>query len=158
MNEKLAIRSKRKREESFQQSKEAKKSCRSDLPDDDDTAEKSMECIYRDVRRQIVKWQRSQEGQIAQLKEHDHFTIHIQIEERKGQAVSIRCEMCGKKYSLSNVNGQLKVSNWTKHVKKCCSLKPKKKEGRVDEYFQPTDSRSGPSFRLAPPTREGKQD
>lgn len=34
----------------------------------------------------------------------------------------------------------------------------KKNEGRVDEYFLPTDnhSRSGP-FRLDPPTREGKQ-
>lgn len=111
MNEKLAICSKRKREVSFQQSKETKKSRHTDLPDDDDTTGKSMESIYRDARRQIVKWQKSQERQMAQLKEHEHYIFRIQIDERKGQVVGIRCEMCSKKYSLSNVNGQLKVSN-----------------------------------------------
>lgn len=111
MNEKLAISSKRKREVSFQQSKETKKSRHTDLPDDDDTTGKSMESIYRDARRQIVKWQKSQERQMAQLKEHEHYIFRIQIDERKGQVVGIRCEMCSKKYSLSNVNGQLKVSN-----------------------------------------------
>ena len=103
-----------------------------------------------------MKWQMSQEKQLAELKEQEHYRIIVKFDERKGQTVTIECTLCSKKYSLSNVGDQIKVSNWTKHVKKSCLSKPTK-EAKVDDYFLPraTSIKQSHSFQLAPPMREG---
>ena len=125
--------------------------------------------LVADIRRQIAKWQRSQQdAKLRELKEHEKYEVRVKLEGGK-LIPSIQCKVCTKSYSLGLKDGRPMISNWTKHISKC--IKQKTGTRKVQQYFQPTvplPSTSGNAppftdqqsvheetnhhFRLSPPT------
>jgi len=90
-----------------------------------------LEFIYNDIRKRIVSWQRKQDcKKLAELKEHQHYTVNCSLDSCNQMEVNILCQSCGKKYKLNQkfeANGSpiIMISNWTGHIKKCIEQKKK---------------------------------
>ena len=87
--------------------------------------------LVADIRRQIAKWQRSQQdAKLRELKEHEKYEARVILDGGK-LTPSIQCKVCTKSYSLGLKDGKPMISNWTKHVSKC-------ENELLQQHFQPT--------------------
>ena len=92
----------------------------------------NLQSIRDDIRKRIIKWQRTQKlNKLQQLKEHKDYTVSIMQNTSKSKhpTITILCGICKKQYRLNQKgdDGDIMLSNWTNHVKKC-ALKPAAKE------------------------------
>lgn len=108
------------------------------MTDDTDTADEpddstNQASVLGDIRRQVSKWARKQiEPKLSELKEHEHYEIHVEVNVDGKRLVSkIECKLCGKRYTLGNKNEGVLISNWTKHLCKCVN-NPKKEAQTVN--------------------------
>ena len=97
------------------------------------------------VRKQIVKWQNSQNNvHLRQLKEHKAYQIELKQSTSEEDAItgSIKCTMCDANIHLAvDKKDNIKLSNWICHVKIC--VKQKKVQGKqqlMTNYFSSTTS------------------
>lgn len=114
--------------------------------------------LVGDIRRQIAKWQRSQQDEkLRELKEHEKYEVRVKSEGGK-LISSIQCKVCTNSYSLGQKEGRIMISNWTKHISKCVT-RPKKFTRKLQQYFQPTiplplTSTQAPPFTDQQPVHE----
>ena len=72
--------------------------------------------VVGDIRRQISKWQRSQQDEkLRELKEYEKYEVRVKSEGGK-LISSIQCKVCTNSYSLGQKEGRIMISNWTKHI------------------------------------------
>jgi len=107
-------------------------------------AKKLADATYK-VRKQIVKWQNSQNNvYLRQLKEHEAYQIELKQSTSEDDAItgSIKCTMCDANIHLAvDKKNNIKLSNWIRHVKIC--VKQKKVQGKqqlMTNYFSSTTS------------------
>ena len=93
--------------------------------------------LVADIRRQVAKWQRSQQdSKLRELTEHEKYEVRVKLEGGK-LIPSIQCNVCTKSYSLGLKGGRPLISNWTKHLSKCM-LNKTQVTRKLQQYFQPT--------------------
>ena len=123
---------------------------------------------YQCIRQKVVKWARQQkDDRIKTLKEHDDYEIKISVYGNNQVNTSILCNSCGQVYKLAEVDkGSIKLSNWTRHVKRCFTAKSKSGKAKTIKQYFPVNVPPAPQefvladqyqhFRLPPPRREGQ--
>ena len=111
-----------------------------------DGKERSLAATYTEIRRQVVRWQQKLKIQeLKTLKEHDHYEIKVK-QVNESVLCSLHCKMCGSNYALANDGKYYRISNWTKHVKKCFMARNRSlgSKGRLDHYMNPSGSSCQP--------------
>ena len=113
--------------------------------DGDDSNSLSIADVSKQIRTSLRKWMNKQNGQLKNMQEGQHYSLHIVAEDNCGNfEVKIRCLHCGVAVTLQQIKETFIMSNWYRHAKVCFTKsKDKYNQPVIHSFFSMPKSTTG---------------